>query len=260
MTDNGEGGFVTDEGVVLDFAPADVGSRAFARIVDGLIQAAILVGTVIPVGILVDTEAPFVVTLVVTSFVVLFVLPAFTETAWRGRTPGKAALGLRVRTTDGGPISFRHATIRALMFLVDFLVPPGGATAVVAVLVSGRRQRLGDMAAGTVVLRERLVSATATSAETFSAPTGWDAWVAGLDVSSLTPAQYVLIRNFLLRRDDFDAVARAHLAERISDRVAESLHVPLGTASRELFLTSVAAAYQRSRPATPRPTEALRQP
>lgn len=264
MSDSGHGGLVTDEGVVLDFAAADVGSRAFARIIDGVIQAVILTGTILPVALLVDTEPPLVVTVVVSFFVVLFVLPVVVETVWQGRTPGKAALGLRVRTADGGPISLRHAVIRGLLFPVDFLVPPGGATAIVATLVSTRRQRLGDMAAGTVVLRERLVASTGTASERFDPPAGWFEWVARLDVSALTPAQYVLIRNFLLRRDTLDRGARDHLAGRISEAVATELRVPLGQTSRELFLTSVAAAYQRSQASgvtpTPVPTETTTRP
>ena len=88
------------------------------------------------------------------TFVVLWGYPTVMETLWRGRTIGKIALGLRVVTVEGAPVRFRHAAIRATLGLVDFLLT-SGAGAVVSVLMTHRSQRLGDLVAGTVVLRER---------------------------------------------------------------------------------------------------------
>jgi uncharacterized RDD family membrane protein YckC len=88
------------------------------------------------------------------TFAVLWGYPTAMETLWRGRSLGKAALGLRVVTIEGAPVRFRHAAIRATLGVVDFLLTAGGA-AVISVLLTPRSQRLGDLVAGTVVLRER---------------------------------------------------------------------------------------------------------
>jgi uncharacterized RDD family membrane protein YckC len=87
-------------------------------------------------------------------FALQFGYPVGFETLWRGRTPGKAAMGLRVVTVEGAPVRFRHAATRAAIGLLE-LTGTAGAIAVIASLSSARGQRLGDLAAGTLVIRER---------------------------------------------------------------------------------------------------------
>jgi len=171
--------------------------------------------------------------------------PAASETLFRGRTVGKAVMGLRVRTVEGGPVRFRHAAIRSMVGLVDFFVPPIGTTAVIAALSSPRSQRLGDMVAGTVVLHERL-PARDPGAVWFAAPRGWERYAAALDVSALTVRQQLLVRSFLLRSADLTPAARATVGGELVRRVAGRLGVlpPPGMVG-ETFLACVCAAYQQ---------------
>ena len=73
---------------------------------------------------------------------------------WNGQTPGKRVAGIRVLTTRGEPVTLVHALVRNLMRLVDIL-PTSYMVGAICILVTRRSQRLGDLAAGTVVVRER---------------------------------------------------------------------------------------------------------
>ena len=113
-----------------------------------------------------------IVLVIVGAFLIVLGYPALCETFWNGKTVGKAALGLRVRTTEGAPIRFRHAAIRAALGLVDFFVTYGLA-ATLSVLLTKDSQRLGDLAAGTLVLRERApLTRTGTAFTFYPRPAG----------------------------------------------------------------------------------------
>jgi uncharacterized RDD family membrane protein YckC len=186
---------------------------------------------------------------------VVFGYPIVCEVAMRGRSPGKAALGLRVVTIEGAPIAPRHAFIRSTIGLVDFLLVPGGFIAVLVALFSTRSQRLGDVFAGTIVLRERTASAPA-AAVWFNPPVGLEGYAHTLDVSAVTDAQFGIVRSFLLRLADLSPEARAALSVRLATplTVAMGHQAPPGLYADQ-FLQCVAAAYQRrhtdARPVAP---------
>ena len=240
-------GIVTPEAVVLEFETAGMASRMLAALVDSAIQLLVLLGILLAsfglaeAGI--DAGGLGNAFLYVVLFLLLFAYPAGFETLWRGRTPGKAALGLRVVTVEGGPIRFRHAAIRAILGLVDkyvFSAVPG----VLAVLLTRRNQRLGDLVAGTIVLRERSGART-PQAVAFAAPRGLEAYVAALDVSALDRADYVTIRSFLLRAPTLAPAARDALARQVATPVLARLHTtPPPGLPPEVFLVCVAAAHQ----------------
>ena len=160
---------------------------------------------------------------------VIFLLlgyPVACESLWNGRTVGKAALGLRVRTKEGAPIRFRHAAIRGALGLVDFWLTLGAA-ATISVLVTRDSQRLGDLAAGTLVLRERTAASLTSSAFAFYPPPGWEAYAGALDVGAMTPDQYGLVRGYLLRASEMTPAARHHHARRRAQpRTAMRAHQP----------------------------------
>jgi uncharacterized RDD family membrane protein YckC len=242
-------GIVTPEAVVLEFETAGIGSRVLAKVIDLLVQGTALfaIGVLLGVSSIGDAvpTAVGIIVVVVMLFLIVFGYPIGLETFWGGRTLGKAAFGLRVVTVEGAPIQFRHAAIRGALGLFDFYIPPGGVFAVLSVLLTPRNQRLGDLAAATLVLRER-TAAPPPVPVTFSPPWGWDDYVASLDVSALTAEQYGLIRSFLLRTPQLSPAARWHLAQRLAGPVAALLHhTAPPQATPELFLVCVASAYQR---------------
>jgi hypothetical protein len=163
-------------------------------------------------------------------------------------------------TTEGAPEAPRHAFIRSIVGIIDFLIPPGGLCAVVSSLLSPRSQRLGDLVAGTMVLRERS-AASPPMAVWFNPPAGLEAYAANLDVSSVTGAQFDVIRSFLLRVHDLSPEARVAMAHRLATPVAEAMHhrAPPGV-HPEQFLVAVAAAYQRRHTPVPTSYSAARAP
>lgn len=241
-------GIVTPEAVVLDFETAGVASRLLAASLDAVIQLVILFGGLFAFFGLsefgVDLGGVALALLYLLVFLLIFGYPAGFETLWRGRTPGKAALGLRVVTVEGAPVRFRHAAIRAILGLVDkFLLY--GLVGVISLLLTRRNQRLGDLVAGTIVLRERS-GAKAPSAVVFAPPRGLEGYVASLDVSGLGHGDYGAIRSFLLRAADLTPEARATLAADLATPLVSRVRTsPPSGMPAEIFLACVAAAYQQ---------------
>jgi uncharacterized RDD family membrane protein YckC len=255
---------VTPEAVVLSFETAGLGSRALAILIDLLIQGGALFLGSLALAMLsaaadggsADVAATVLLLLLVTA--VLLGYPIAFESLWRGRTPGKAALGLRVVTTEGAPERFRHAAVRGFLGLID-LWATTGAVAVLSVLLTRDNQRLGDLAAGTLVIRERS-GAGRPRVAAFSPPHGLEAYTTTLDVAGLTPDEYGAVRSFLLRAPSLPPPVRAGLAAELAGTVAARMrHTPPPWLPPEAFLACVAAATQaRSAPpaAPPARTEA----
>lgn len=188
-----------------------------------------------------ESSVAAVVVLAVGMFALIVLAPALCETWWNGRTPDKALLGLRVVTSEGGPITFRQALVRGIVQLVE--LPLG--VAVLVALSSPRGQRLGDLAAGTFVISERAASLSTVPTH-FSPPPGLEAYCAQLDVSRLTSEQFLLVRNFLLRVGAIDASARFALALRLAEATSRRCAPPppVGVPP-EVYLIGICAAYLR---------------
>jgi uncharacterized RDD family membrane protein YckC len=243
-------GIVTPEAIVLELETAGVASRVIAGLIDLLIQIGLLVVGAMFIGLMAlafgadaesfgETASAVLITAVIIGY------PVVLETLWRGRTVGKRALGLRAVTVEGTPITFRHATLRMMGGLVDRLIPPGGITGALFILGTRRRQRIGDLLAGTVVVRDpertRLPVAI-----WFPIPYGYDAYAATIDPTNLTSEHYTLLRAFLLRVDQLAPNARHDVATRLADRAAAVLgHVRPATVHPETFLLCAVARYQR---------------
>ena len=240
---------VTPEAVVLDLERAGLASRTIAILLDVLALALTVTVLLLVAAALVEVDTGAAVAVLITATSLLTVVAWFTgfETLWRGRTPGKAAMGLRVVGADGTPVRFQQAFLRAAVGIVDFVLVPVGCVAIVSVLLSARDQRLGDMAAGTLVIRER-TARDAVAPASFRPPPGWERYAASLDVGALDARTYEVVRSFLLRAHELDGNAREHLAVRLANPVATRIgHVPPPYVHPHLFLLCVAAEWQRTR-------------
>ena len=248
--DDRRGALVTPEAILVDLSTATIGSRCLAKALDLLIEivaAALLLAipTVLGLG-----GAVLVVTASIVSFLILFAYPAVWEARWRGRTPGKAALGLRVVSDEGGPIGPRHAIIRAVLGPVDVI---GGAA---SMLLSSRDRRLGDLVAGTLVLRDRS-EAVAGPPFWFSAPPGWEGFTESLGTLDITSTEQAVIRSFLLRWAEFSPPARLDLAAWLARPLVNRLgHQVPAAMPPDLYLLCLTVARQnqdhrRSVPAPP---------
>ena len=242
-------GVVTPEAVRLQFSEANVGSRGVALAIDAFIISSILTLLNATIGalLLVPGESlpgwVVVTVLLVLNVLVLLGYPVVFETMMRGSTPGKAAMGLRVVTVEGAPVSFRHAAIRAALAFVDFLIT-FGLGAVFATLLSKRHQRLGDMVAGTVVLRERAAETTPWASQ-FLVPRGAESYAVTIDPSGLSAGDYELVRSFLLRAQKLAPQPRRDIGDRLARLYEHKLHHDRpDTVSAELFLSCLAARYQ----------------
>lgn len=138
----------TPEGVELRLPVAGLAARAMAWLVDAVIKSVALIVGAIIAGFLGDLGMGLYL---LGIFVLLWLYNVLFEVLADGATPGKKALGLRVMSANGTPVGWTNSLLRNLVRTVDFL-PGCYAFGCVAVLLSRDFQRLGDMAAGTLVV------------------------------------------------------------------------------------------------------------
>ncbi|PWJ54803.1 Uncharacterized membrane protein YckC, RDD family [Quadrisphaera granulorum] len=236
---------VTGEAVELEVRTAGLLSRVLALALDVAIQLAAFVGGIIVVTVATDgaDEATLAATAVALSVLVLVVLPLTWETLSRGRSPGKAAAGLRVVRDDGGPIRARQALVRALAGVGELWIA-GGSVAAIASLASPRGKRVGDHLAGTVVVRDRVARPRPTPLP--QAPE-LAAWARSADVGMLPGRLAVAARTALSRAESLHPSSRERvlgaLAAEVSALVAPP--PPPGTPPERLLAAVLAERRDR---------------
>ena len=141
--------------VSFDYQLAGLGTRAIAQILDLLILTGVLIGIVLAaaaVGQAGFSTVAFLVGLI-GAFVVVFGYFWACEAFWSGQTVGKRVFRLRAVGDRGEPMTFFQAGIRNIVRIVDFL-PYGYGIGLVVLFVNGKGKRLGDLAAGTIVVKD----------------------------------------------------------------------------------------------------------
>ncbi|MEU2059956.1 RDD family protein [Streptomyces sp. NPDC013455] len=217
---------VTGEAVALELRPAKLPSRALAVLLDLVVAvvAYIVVATVLVASAASLDEAAQVALSIASFLLVLVGGPIAVETLSHGRSLGKLAFGLRVVRDDGGPIRFRHALVRGAIGVVEILMT-FGVVACIASLVSARGRRLGDVFAGTLVVRER-VPAGRTGFVPPPPP-----WLAGrfaeLDLSAVPDGLWLAVRQYLTRMQQLDPQVSAGMAQRLSADLAARTGAPV---------------------------------
>lgn len=217
---------VTGEAVALDLRPAALPSRVVAGFLDALVQglAMFVVFALVGAVSMRVSDAAAAALAIVFLVLVLVGYPVAFETLLRGRTLGKAAMGLRVVRDDGGPIGFRQALVRGLTGV--FVERPGLTfflAGVVTMLLNSRGKRLGDLLAGTVVLQERV---PARGGSVAVMPPHLAAWAAGLDLSGLPDDLALQSRQFLARSSQLTRQAREDLGGRLVAAVSAAVSPP----------------------------------
>ncbi|MFE1989650.1 RDD family protein [Streptomyces mirabilis] len=216
---------VTGEAVALELRPAKLPSRALAVLLD--LAVSMTAYLIVTIGLLAATAAlddAARIAVSIASFVLLLVGgPIAVETLSHGRSLGKLAFGLRVVRDDGGPIRFRHALVRGAIGVVEILMT-FGIIACIASLVSARGRRLGDVFAGTLVVRERIpVGHTAF----VPPPPPWLAGrFSGLDLSAVPDGLWLTIRQYLTRMRQLDPQVGGAMAERLASDLAARTGAP----------------------------------
>ena len=222
----------TPERVPLHFALASIGNRFIACAIDHTIQMVVLIALVILFLIIQDvsdigsrlTSAPNWVKalLIIIVFILMSGYFAIFEWLWNGQTPGKRWLKLRVIREDGRPISFFEAVVRNLLRNFDIMPSPFYSIGLISVFATERDQRVGDLVAGTVVVREREAEAPAFT-EVFASPVSDPALRRSFkpvpftaDVNNLTEAEIQVVESFLRRRWDLKEYPRPWMAWRVA--------------------------------------------
>jgi uncharacterized RDD family membrane protein YckC len=208
----------TPERVSFDYQVAGLGTRTIAQVLDLLIVFGILMAVyfVALAALVVDTTAATLIFLI-GSFVVIFGYFWVSEALWSGQTVGKKALRLRAVGDRGEPLTFAQAGIRNIVRIVDFL-PYGYGVGLVVLFANGKGKRLGDLAAGTIVVKDsdrvylwQLPGARAASPE----PGVAAASAAELTLRRLDPDLRRLVSSYARRRPELTLEVRAQLAGQI---------------------------------------------
>ncbi|MEU0375379.1 RDD family protein [Streptomyces sp. NPDC006283] len=219
-------GLVTGDAVVLGLQPARLPSRALALVID--LVVVLFVYLLLSIGLAVATasldEAAVMAVSIASFLLVLVGAPIAVETLSHGRSLGKLACGLRVIRDDGGPIRFRHALVRGAMGVVEILFS-FGVIACIASLVSARGRRIGDVFAGTLVVRERIPAGRGPMVAPPPPP-----WLVGrfsqLDLSGVPDDLWLAIRQYLTRMRQLDPAVSWSMAQQLAADLAMRTGAP----------------------------------
>jgi uncharacterized RDD family membrane protein YckC len=238
---------VTGESVAFEYELAGLGSRFIAMLVDLAIQVTTLVVVVLVFAYIgsvdfgtgtiqhvpVSKIAQAVVYSVILIFVFFLFFGYFIVLEWRfARTPGKALLGLRVVRDGGFPLDFTGAVVRNVVRIIEFSIGFYTLSAISA-LLSPFNRRLGDYAAGTLVVRDNRFERSEIP-EYREPPQRSIA-------SDLDPAQRELILQYATRRANFTTTSRDALASRIAAAVRPKLPASFDHLSDDDLLVHLAA-------------------
>jgi uncharacterized RDD family membrane protein YckC len=271
----------TPEGVTVDLVLAGLGSRFTAALIDLTFKGLLILVAVLVAGLLGDLG---IAVASILTFAIYFGYDVAFEVLANGRTPGKRWTGLRVLRDDGRPVDLLSSAIRNVVRLIDGL-PLSYLPAMISILVTKKNQRLGDLAASTIVVREprereaadagfaayvpRAPAPTpsATAASAAAGPTfggfALPARVAttltpdrpaaatradgALDVSAVSADDLAAVRGFLDRRADLPPGVRGDLARRIASALAPRIGGAAPHLHDEDLIEAVAAAKARER-------------
>jgi uncharacterized RDD family membrane protein YckC len=226
----------TPEGIELQIVLAGAGSRFIACVIDLFVQLVLIVlGAVAAFGLIGGGvgAALFAIAL----FAALYLYDILFEVLAAGRTPGKRMTHLRVVRARGTPVDLPASAIRNLLRLIDWL-PAAYLVGLVSILLTKRNQRLGDLAAGTLVIRD----VTARRAAAAAAPASADALLdsSSWDVSAVSVEELAAVRRFLERRESLDGRARRELAYRLEQGLRAHVAGAPDTLDPERFLEALA--------------------
>lgn len=250
----------TPESVGFQHVLAGVGSRAAAFLLDTAIRFLFILVILIvvslfgsllpdldPTGMFKKSSRSWLMALAVLAYAVVdlgyFLL---FEALWNGQTPGKRKQGLRVIRTNGQPIGWLESAIRNILRSVDMVAgfyPIG----LIVIFFSRHNQRIGDFAAGTVVVVEQKSKAFGPGNRSRDTRTP-----ANPDIENylglVEPSQYRVLKSFLQRRTEMDERSRHELARLLAHQLLEKWKMPSRLkSSYEVFLEEVVSLYEERR-------------
>jgi uncharacterized RDD family membrane protein YckC len=228
----------TPEGVPLELTLAGVGSRCAAALIDYVLQTIILVALLLVLGygagVSPGASAVSEAVWALGFFFVFWGYDVAFEVLNSGRTPGKALNGLRVVRESGAPVTFGTSAVRNVIRIIDIL-PGTYLVGMTAILVTRRNQRLGDLAAGTLVLREPRSLPPEVRLSHLAQTPAWD-------TSAVDQQELDAVASFLARRGDLAPDARIQIAAELAGRLRPKVGGAIAREGDELFLERLLAA------------------
>jgi uncharacterized RDD family membrane protein YckC len=251
----------TPELVAIDMPVAGIGGRFVALCIDYLIWAVAIIAFILLIAFVDPSLSHFsklgakweTAISIFVPFMVYWGYFTLFEAFWNGRTPGKKVAKIRVIQRSGRGIGLFESMTRNFLRIVDQF-PFCYAVGVVCIFLTKQHQRLGDLAAGTLVVHERenlITHDSGDASRTFTSglfdnargpetrPKSFEVATSGVQILGSTDLE--VLEGFFARRLDFSMETRAKLAERIANaiRAKSGLEVPVGV-STETFLEEIA--------------------
>ena len=240
----------TPEALDVELTLAGIGSRGLAQIVDLILKLGLMFLASIPLRF---GTGGLAITLPL-IFAVFFGYAVFFEVRRSGRTPGKRTNGIRVVSLAGGPVTFRQSALRSMLSLLDVIT--FSLAALVSIIATEKNQRLGDLVAGTVVIRDAFGEVPDSQKGVLMRPIHIGrrqkitdkplpsglGLLSGYQVSSVTDDELTAVRRFLERRAALPTEARTRLAEALAAGIASKVPAIPQELSAERFLEEVAMA------------------
>ncbi len=250
---------ITPEQVAITYRLAGIGTRFAAVLVDTFLHVALLFAVIVALAEIVPLvedllswlewqASDWVVAVTILAvFAVFWGYFIFWETVWSGRTPGKRLARIRVIRDSGHPVDFRTAFVRNVLRYVDFL-PVGYGVGALTMFLSRDSKRLGDYAAGTIVVVD---APPIPKAEIEKAEPARDLSLLGdpalLDLTSLTREQLLVVDRFLAREEGLPPETRDQLAQQIAVPLMRTLGIQPDSPDYPYheFLRQLAALYRQ---------------
>jgi uncharacterized RDD family membrane protein YckC len=242
----------TPESVELEFVLAGVGNRTYALMIDYLIWSSILLLLLVIWGFLFSQLAwlqvdPMRQWLAAIQVLILFAVYIgyfiLFETLWRGQTPGKRYVKIRVIRDDGRNVGIQQSILRSLLRPIDDILCLG----LLFILFTAQEKRLGDWVAGTILIQE---GQAVTNQKITLSPAASDLAVRLTEIGrvvSLTPDEFATIRKYLYRYPTLTPAAKTQVSDRLAQQLLERLELADRPPTRDahLMIEAVFLAYQQ---------------
>lgn len=236
---------ITPENVRIDYELAGIASRTGAAVTDLLIQSAVILIAVtaffaLQLWLRFSIVGWPTAVLIVLGFLLWWGYFVFFETRWNGQTPGKRLLRLRVVRYGGMPVDFPCAAIRGLIRTIDLALFLIG---VVFMLITPKSQRLGDLAAGTLVVKERSEwQGHLDRPKPTASPDGPEAGLVR-NIELVTPEQFGALSRFVERAAELEPGVREEIAAKIAQPLM--LHLGIENGAGIVYSNLLTAIHER---------------
>jgi uncharacterized RDD family membrane protein YckC len=242
----------TPESVELEFILAGIGNRTYALIVDYLIWSSTLLILLLTWGFLVtqnqwlrsDTFRPWfsAIQLLILFGVYIGYFVLF-ETFWRGQTPGKRYVKIRVIREDGRNVGVQQSILRSLLRPIDDILFVG----LFLILFTAQEKRLGDLVAGTISIQEGQNIASQKITLSAAASDLATKLIETSEIVAITPDEFAKMRNYLYRYPALTPAAKTQVSDRLAQQLLERIKLADRPPSLDAHLTieAIYLAYQQ---------------